>query len=164
MGALQEFWINHAVVTRSKYLIFCAIPLNLLLWGCKIWAIQESLFKKLKVFFHRSRRKILGISITQVKDEHIKNESVRLFFCGIPLLWSQIAKIKLGFIGKVVRNHDSQIPTQLLTTWCDHPQKQGGLLQTNKGNITKNLQLIIPSTEKDGRLSSWAYYALDQIY
>ena len=111
MGALQEFWIDLAVETRSKYLIFCAIPLNLLLWGCASWAIQESLFKKLKVFCRRSIRKILGISITRVKDEHIKNETVRLFFGSIPSLRCQIAKRKLGFIGEVVHNHASQITT-----------------------------------------------------
>ena len=164
MGALREFCIDQAVETCSKYLIFCAIPINLLLWGCEIWAIRESLFKKLEVFFHRSIRNILGISIMRVKDEHITNETVCLFFCGIPSLWSQIAKRQLGFIGKVVRNHDSQIPTQLLTVCCNHPRKQGVALQTNKRNITKNLQLIIPSAEKDGRLSSWAYYALDKSY
>ena len=150
MGYLPEFWVDPAVKMHSKYLIFCAIPLNLLLWGCESWAIRESLFKKLEVFFHRSIRKILGISITRVKDEHIKNETVRLFFCGIPSLRIQISQRQLGFIEKVVRNHDSQIPTLLITAWCDHPRKQGGVLQTNKRNITKNLQLIIPSAEKDG--------------
>ena len=75
-----------------------------------------------------------------------------------------IAKRQLRFIGKVVRNHDSQIPTQLLTAWCDHSQKRFGVLQTNKRNITKNLQLIIPSAEKYGRLSSLAYCALDKSY
>ena len=164
MGALREFWIDHAVKTRSKYLIFCAIPLNMLLWGCKSWAIRESLFKKIEVFFHRRIRNILGISIIRIKYEHITNETVRLFFCGIPSLQSQIAKRQLRFIENVVRYHDSQIPTQLLTAWCDHPRKRGGVLQTNKKNITKNLQLIIPSAEKDGRLSSWAYYALDKSY
>ena len=164
MGVLQEFWVDHAVKTRRKYLIFCGIPLNLMLWGYKSWAILEYLFKKLEVYFHKSIRKILVISIIRVKDKHITNKTVRLFFCGIPSLRSQIAKRQLRFIGKVVRNHDSQIPTQLFTAWCDHPRKRGGVLQTNKKNITNNLQLIIPFAEKYGGLSSWAYYALNKSY
>ena len=35
MGALKTFWENPHVVTNSKYLIFQAIPINLLLWGCE---------------------------------------------------------------------------------------------------------------------------------
>ena len=164
MGLLWEFWVNPAVKTHSKYLIFCTIPLRLLLWGCESWAFLEYLFRELEVLFHRCIRKILVINILQVKYKHITNEAVHIFFCGIPSLRNQIAKRQLSFIGKVVHNHDSQIPTQLLTVWCNHPRKQGGLLQTNKRKITENLQLIIPSAEKYGRLSSWAYCALDKSY
>ena len=121
MGSLQHFWTDDAVDVHSKYLIFCAIPLNLALWGCESWALRETMVRKLETFFHRSIRRILGITWTQVIDEHITNDSVRMRFCHIPSLWNQIAKWQLTFIGKVVRNSDSQIPTRLLTAWCDHP-------------------------------------------
>ena len=39
MGALNSFWVDNTVNNFSKYLIFCAIPCNLLLWGCKSWEI-----------------------------------------------------------------------------------------------------------------------------
>ena len=39
MGALNNFWIDNIVDNLSKYLIFCAIPCNLLLWGCESWEI-----------------------------------------------------------------------------------------------------------------------------
>ncbi len=35
MGALKEVWRNPHLDTYSKYLLFRAIPVNLLLWGCK---------------------------------------------------------------------------------------------------------------------------------
>ena len=47
MGALNNFWIDNTVNNLSKYLIFCAIPCNLLLWGCESWAIREATLKKL---------------------------------------------------------------------------------------------------------------------
>ena len=34
MGVLKEIWQNHHLKIYSKYLLFLAIPMNLLLWGC----------------------------------------------------------------------------------------------------------------------------------
>ncbi len=33
MVALKEVWRNPHLDTYSKYLLFCAVPVNLLLWG-----------------------------------------------------------------------------------------------------------------------------------
>ena len=115
MGSLQYFWKDLSVDIHSKYLIFCAIPVNLLLWGCESWALRETMLTKLEVFFHHSIRRILDITITQVIDERIRNESVRMRFCRIPSIRNLLAKRQLTFIGKVVRNSDNQIPTRLLT-------------------------------------------------
>jgi hypothetical protein len=38
-GALTKFWYNQHVDTYSKYLIFQAIPMNLLLWRCIAWSL-----------------------------------------------------------------------------------------------------------------------------
>ena len=108
--------------------------------------------RKLEIFVHRSFRRILGITWTQVIDEHITNDSVRRRFCHIPSLRNQFAKRQLTFIGKIVRNSDSQIPTRLLTAWCDHPRRRGAPLQSNKKNLVKNLQLLVPSVPNNGRL------------
>ena len=135
--------------------------MNLLLWGCESWALRQTLLNKLDVFFHRSIRHILGITMTQVIEGHIKNETIRAHFNNIPTIRQHIKKRQLTFIGKVFRNHDSQIPTKLLTAWCDHPQRRGGVLQSNKKNLSQNIQLITPSAANDGCLSSWVFYALD---
>ena len=47
MGSLQHFWADDAIYVHSKYLIFCAIPANLAMWGCESWALHETLLKKL---------------------------------------------------------------------------------------------------------------------
>ena len=43
MGALKNFWDNPHVDLYSKFLIFRAIPLNLLLWGCETWSMRKQL-------------------------------------------------------------------------------------------------------------------------
>ena len=41
MGALKHFFNNEHVDTYTKYHIFKAIPLNLLLWGCETPELAE---------------------------------------------------------------------------------------------------------------------------
>jgi hypothetical protein len=52
MGALKEVWRNPHLDTYSKYLLFRAIPVNLLLWGCENWSLRQSLLRQLEVFLH----------------------------------------------------------------------------------------------------------------
>ena len=115
MDALNYFWNNNAINDYSNCLIFCAIPCNLLLWGCESWALREATLQKLEAFMHRNVRKILKITTTQIIEDRITNDSLRMRFFNIPSIRNQIAKRQLAFIGKVVRNTDNQIPTQLLT-------------------------------------------------
>ena len=92
MGSLNNFWIDNTVDNISKYLIFCAIPCNILLWGCESWEIREATLNKLEVFLHRNVRKILKITITMVMDEKITNQYLRKIFFNIPTIRNQIAK------------------------------------------------------------------------
>ena len=161
MGALNHFWSDIAVDNYSKYLIFRAIPINLLLWGCESWALRETTLRKLEVFLHRSIRKILRIDITQVIDERFTNGSIRNRFFSILTIRNQITQRQLTFIGKVVRNKDNQLPTQLMTAWCNNKRKRGAPLQKNKKNLAQNIRLLIPGAEKDGLLTSWVYFVLD---
>ena len=83
MGALEKLWTDASVDNHSKYLIFLAIPINMLLWVCESWALPTSLLKKLEVFLHRSIQRILGIRMNEVKDQRITNETVRRKCFGI---------------------------------------------------------------------------------
>ena len=115
MGAFVKFWTYDSVDNRSKYLIFLAIPINMLLWGCKIWALRTSLLKKIEVLLQCSIRHILGISMTEVKYQRITNETVRRKLFYILNIKEQIATQQLTFIEKVARNSDNHLPTKLLT-------------------------------------------------
>ena len=99
-----------------------------------------------------------------VIDEKITNQSLRKWFFNIPIIRNQLAKRKLTFIGKVVRNSEDQIPTKLLTAWCDNKFKRVAPLQNNKKNLVQNIRLIVPGAAKDGLLTTWVYLALDDGY
>ena len=97
-------------------------------------------------------------------DEKTTKQSLRKRFSNIPTIRNQLAKQQLTFIGKVVRNSEDQIPTKLLTVWCDNKCKQGAPLQNNKKNLAQNIRLIVPGTAKYGLLSTLVYLALDDRY
>ena len=108
--------------------------------------------------------KNLGITITQMIDERIMNESIQTQFFDIPTIRNQIAQRQLTFIGKVVRNKDDQITTQLLTARCNNKRRRVGVLQNNKKNLAQSIRLVIPGEAKDGLLKTWVYFALDAAY
>ena len=156
MGALHKFWADASVDNHSKYLIFLAIPTNLLLWGCEIWALRTSLLKKLEVFLHHSIRRILDISMSEVKDQHITNETVRNFFPMYP---------KLKTYCNTTANIHWKIGTQLWQpsshqTFHCMVQTQATIWRctaNEQKSIVHNLQLIIPEVDntehsKHGRI------------
>ena len=77
MGALKEIWNNLHLVNYNKYLLFRAIPMNLLFWGCETWSLRQSLLDKLEVFLHKNIRRIMKISMFRVINEKLRNKQVR---------------------------------------------------------------------------------------
>ena len=73
IGAMSKTWDDDHVDTYLKYLLFKAIPCNLLLWGYEIWALRKSLLASLEVFLHREIRRIVKIRINKVIEKHITN-------------------------------------------------------------------------------------------
>ena len=63
MGTMSKIWGDDHVDTYSKYLLFKAIPCNLLLWGCESWALRKSLLASLSIPAQRDKED------TEDKDE-----------------------------------------------------------------------------------------------
>ena len=76
MGRMNNVWRNPHLDLYNKYLLFRAIPMNLLLWGAEAWSLQQSQLEKLEVFLHQSIRHILQISMTKVQEQRIHNDKV----------------------------------------------------------------------------------------
>jgi hypothetical protein len=122
MGALKNVWNLAHLDIWSKYLLFRAIPMNLLLWGCETWLMRKALSNKLEVFLHRNIRQILRVSMTKVREERIRNEHVRQMFYNIPRVSNMIAACQLHFIGKTIRGPFDRPAQQMLTACCNHVQ------------------------------------------
>ena len=95
MGAMSKIWDDDNIDTYSKYLLFKAIPCNLLLWGCESWALRKSLLASIEVFLYRGIRRILKIRMSKVIKQHITNTSIREKFFNIPTIKKKIAPRKV---------------------------------------------------------------------
>ena len=161
MGAMSNIWEDNYVELYSKYLLFQAIPCNLLMWGCESWALRKTLLDSLEVFLHRGLRRILRIKMSQVIDQHIKNASIREKLYNITTIKNQIGFQKLTYLGKIFHCEASHILTRLLTAWCDHLRKKRHPLLTNKQSIVMNIQLVLPEVNRRELLSKWGFHTLD---
>ena len=85
-------------------------------------------------------------------------------FYNIPYVRNHVAFSQLTYVGKILRQEGSHVPTRLLTAWCDDSRKQGGQLVTNKDILVKNLRLILPYVDDTGSLSTCKFHALDAKY
>ena len=132
MGMLKNVWEDPHIDLYSKFFFCIAMPLNLLLWGCKAWALKENVIDNIHFFIHQSIRRIIGINMTQVKEEKISNEKLRGMFYNISDTHRLIAMKQLTFIEKVVRRENSFFSKQLLPEWVNHKRKAGGLITTRR--------------------------------
>ena len=115
--------------SSTKYLLFMAIPINQLLWGCESWALKETSLKDIDIFITQSIRCIIGISMSEVKENKITNKKLQAKFYNIQSGRSMIAARQLQFLGKLVRSENSSIPKQLITDWVNHKEEGFSRLQ-----------------------------------
>ena len=147
MGSLKTIWSAPEVVTHTKYLIYIAIPFNLLLGGCESWATNLDVLKKLEIFHLRCIRRILGISWDNMRDENISNQQVRKKFNNIKSVELQIAKRRLTFLGKIIRMTNDKIPARLLSAVCQGKRPLGRPNTTTRYSILKDIKKLIPEVD-----------------
>ena len=176
MGALSNLWNCPYIDLKVKHSFFVAIPLNLLLWGCEAWALKEASLVKLDAFMHKSIRRILGISMQQVQDERLKNETVRKRFFNIPSTREVIAIRQSSFIGKILRHpNPTHPPKQLLPAWVNNKRPVGPPITTNKKSFLKSITMLysansktdpfkgaVSPIDKKGSFEFWLDDALDE--
>ena len=103
MGALKFVWDAKEASTRAKMKLCEAMPMNSLLWGSENWSRNKADTAMAEAFHHKSIRRMLGISMMQVKEQEIKNEEVRRRFGNIECMTGTWRRRQLLFIGRIVR-------------------------------------------------------------
>ena len=162
MGALANVWKSTSVSTETKVKLYLAIPVNLALWNAETWSRNAGDLKLLDTFHHKSIRRILGINMSMVKDDHIKNEQVRTLFGNIDLLSTIWRKRLLNFIGRASRNSPSALSSQCLSCHIHGQRIRGRPFRTYKDAMIESLCLLIPSMPNNGNYKYWQGYTQDK--
>ena len=100
---------------------------------------------------------------TSERIENHKWDNSSKIFC-ILKIQNQVTKRQLTFIGKVTCNSDKQLPTKILTAWCNNKRRVGGVFYSNKKIIVQNITIIVPTVDRYGSLKFWAYLDSDDKY
>ena len=168
-GAMKDFFNRPEVNTRTKHMIFMAIQINLLLWGCESWALRIDLLDKLERFVNRKVRSILNLNMWHVKDQHITTEQLREKFNDILSVQTMIDIKAMKFLGHMVRGPVNLPPRQLLIAYVFSKRVPGRPLKCNKETMWGSLQrLMKPMGEIHidfvGSLEDWYFDALDKTF
>ena len=99
--------------------------MNLLIQGCETWSLRQVLLNKLKVFLHRNIPRILGVNMTQVQEDLIRNKYVHKTFYDILRICNMIAARQMDFVGKVVQGDWSQPVKRMLVASCSNIRLSG---------------------------------------
>jgi hypothetical protein len=132
IGALKEVWRNPHLDVYKKYLLFRAIPMNLLLWGAETRLLRKLQHDKLEVFLHRSIWHILQISMMKVQKQWLRNDKVQGMFYSIPCIRKMIAACQMDFVRKMIRGPPNRPSHNMITACCNHNCQVGRPQTTGK--------------------------------
>ena len=125
VGALMNLFRNPMVPKDFKLLMYQAVPLNTVLWGCESWTLHRQLLRELKAFHHRAIRRILGINMHEVQERRIRNSTVRKEFGPILDIEDEIKYRQLKWLGKLVSKPQTAVARKLLGAHVNNPRKRG---------------------------------------
>uniref|UniRef100_A0A7S2I8R2 Endonuclease-reverse transcriptase n=2 Tax=Helicotheca tamesis TaxID=374047 RepID=A0A7S2I8R2_9STRA len=147
---------NPHVSTHVKRMLYMAIPMNLLLWGCETWALKESDWNILRVFHTSSIRRIFNLSMAEVQENRIRNVDLYPMF-EIDPIDNIVASRQLRWLGKIAMMKETRLPRKFINAWHPNPRPVGRPLTTIRHTYLRALKLIDELDESDsaGKLDGW---------
>ncbi|XP_035699634.1 uncharacterized protein LOC118432212 [Branchiostoma floridae] len=105
----KRVFLNHDLSLQTKIMVFQAIVLSTLLYGCEVWVLYRRDVKKLERFQQQKLRAILKIKW----QDRVSNEAV-LLQAKLPSIETTMARHRLRWAGHVKRMPTTRLPRQIL--------------------------------------------------
>ena len=131
---------NTNIPIKLRLRTYQAIILNLLLWGCESWALKESDRKKLEVCHHRCLRRMLNITIYDVKEQHITNDQVREKMNNCHNLMQMLELRRARWLEKIAHMDETKNTRKFLVAWTSKPRPPGRPQQTSRHSYARTLK------------------------
>ena len=148
VGALRDFFSRRKVSMGSKYDVFLAIPINLLLWGCESWALRKDLLVKLERFVLRNVRRIIGINMNHMKKYKITAEQMRKRLNGMPSVQTLVDVRTAKFLGTLVCGNVNLPPRQLLIAFMPETRPVRHPIKCNKETMWQALKRMLDHVDR----------------
>ena len=131
---------NEDLPAKLRIRLYDATVINILLWGCESWALTEELRRKLEVCHHRFLRKMIGITIYDVKDHHISNAQVREELNNCYTFHQSLELRRARWLEKLALMSCKRGPRNVLLSWIyKKARRQGGQQQHISTSLSNTL-------------------------
>ena len=100
---------NHGLTIHTKMMVYKAVCISVLLYGCEAWALHRRHFRKLEFFHTKCLQRILGLHWwNRVPHVEIRRR------CSISSLEEILRGRQLRWAGHVARQHEGRLPRMAL--------------------------------------------------
>ncbi|XP_035692546.1 uncharacterized protein LOC118427017 [Branchiostoma floridae] len=117
----KRVFLNHDLSLQTKIMVFQAIVLSTLLYGCEVWVLYRRDVKKLERFQQQKLRAILKIKW----QDRVSNEAV-LLQAKLPSIETTMARHRLRWAGHVKRMPTTRLPRQILYSQLESGTRSRG--------------------------------------
>ena len=114
-----------AIDKRVKAVVYKAVVLTVLLYGCEVWGLTKRLWQKLRSFHMDCVRTIGGIHMWHVQEYHISNPTI-LERTELRNIEVYVYRRQLRWLGHVSRMPWDRLPRKFLSSWVYSPRPTGG--------------------------------------
>jgi hypothetical protein len=104
---------NKKIELKIRVNMYTAFVVNTLLYGCDTWIIRSTDYKRLASFHTKMCRKLLNISMQQVKTYKIKNEQI-LQHVELPSMDKIIKTRQLRFLEQITFMEENRLPKMMI--------------------------------------------------
>jgi len=144
--------------SKLRLRTYNAIVVNLLLWGCESWALKAEDRRRIEVFHHRCLRRMLNITIYDVKEQHISNREVRKRM-GSYKMEQTMELRRARWLEKISHMGADRGPRKVIVAWTTNERPKGRPQQTIRHGLATTItdHLDLPTA----KMNDWIKLASD---
>jgi hypothetical protein len=112
---------NTKIDIKLRMRTYEALIVNLVLWGCESWTIKACDKKKLEVFHNRCLRRILNLTMYQIKEHRIKNKEIRRRAANSYKMEQMMELRRCRWLKSISNMEDKRTPRKIIAAWTQQP-------------------------------------------
>ena len=124
-GALRSCIFSSTTVSfRTKKIVYLALILSILLYGCESWCLTEALLHKLRLFHRQCIRAMCRVNRYHTRIHRIHSSEL-LARVGLYSIDTYVSRRQLRWAGHVARMDYSRLPRKMLSAWVCNKRPRG---------------------------------------